>query len=247
MRLTTESMPGSPTRRTSSCACVRGGSPSTWPRHWVMTRSCHHARAQRAKRSSFTVKYCAPWSKRSSPSCRVDRRPPAARPLSKSVTTWPASLSARAAAAPATPAPMTATVSGLPREGRCTRRSYSPTSKRCRCSAVGRGRTVPSTGSSGENGRSNAPRHQRMPRVGGGVAAVEGVAVVQVDERGERFGGGAGPPEQRLAPGHAHDVVQLAVGEELPLRRVPQQVAGLRARELLARGEGNAAIALVRA
>jgi hypothetical protein len=45
------------------------------------------------------------------PRTGVAQRPPIDRPLSKSVTTCPASLRVRAAAAPATPAPMMATVS----------------------------------------------------------------------------------------------------------------------------------------
>jgi hypothetical protein len=61
-----------------------------------------------AKRSSRTVKYCAPWSKLPKDELRVLMRPPALWLFSNTVTWWPACTRVRAQAMPAMPAPMTA-------------------------------------------------------------------------------------------------------------------------------------------
>ena len=48
-------------------------------------------------------------------------------------------------------------------QGRLTFARYFLGSSRAACSSVGRARTVPKIGLAGEWGRSNCPRHQRIP------------------------------------------------------------------------------------
>ena len=90
--------------------------------HWATMPARSHASTYRRKRSSRTVKYWAPWSKRVSRSStrRVDIRPPGPRPLSKTVTGMRWSRSVRAQNRPLRPAPMTATRGGCSTGGRWT-------------------------------------------------------------------------------------------------------------------------------
>src|SRR5690606_20876115 len=59
---------------------------------------------------------------------------------------------------------------------------------------------------------------------GVGVAAVEGVAIVEFDEDGQRVAGRGGPLEDLFAPQHPQIVVHLPFADELPLGRVPYVV-----------------------
>ena len=63
------------------------------------------------------------------------------------------------------------------------------------------------------------------------ITAIQGIAMVQVDERAQRARGIAGPQRHHLSPGHAHVVVQFPVHEERGLRRIPERVARARAGE----------------
>jgi hypothetical protein len=91
-----------------------------------------------------------------------------------------------------------------------------------------------------------AAEHPEDAGVRAGVAAVEGVAVVELDEHGQRLVGIARPPEDLLAPQHAQVVVHAALADELALRRVPQRVVGARAGQLVQRVHVRAGIAGVR-
>ena len=81
--LSGEFMAGKPTHAPSPAA----GQGATLP-------ASRQSRTRTWKRGSDAVKYCAPWSKVASPkavaSRRVAMRPPAPRPLSRSVTWQPA-------------------------------------------------------------------------------------------------------------------------------------------------------------
>ena len=95
---TTAFMPGVPTQA-SSPALSQG----------VTISQAAHSATVAAKCGSRAVKYCAPWSKATSPQAdatrRVAMRPPAPRPLSITLTEYPAALSRPAQASPAMPAP----------------------------------------------------------------------------------------------------------------------------------------------
>ena len=86
------------------------------------------------------------------------------------------------------------------------------------------------------------PQAPEDAAVGARVAAVEGVAVVEVERQTQGVLGRAPPAQERLAPGHAHVVVQLAVDQERLLGRVPQRVAGLAPGQPLPRVDGLALV-----
>ena len=163
-------MAGTPTRNSgvSFSAISPPATAATRASQGLTTPASRHASAYWAKRGSLTVKYWAPWSNRASPCRREQDRPPGLRPLSNTVTSKPASPNARAHDKPATPAPTTAARGASPstrrpRGGRATMFRYAATSSRFAWPATGRSRTVPVMGFSGENGRSNWPRHHSRP------------------------------------------------------------------------------------
>ena len=84
-----------------------------------------------------------------------------------------------------------------------------------------------------------------MPLYEFGIAAVERVAVVELDHHVERLARRRGPLEDLLAPQHAQVVVDAALAHELALRGVPQLVVRLGACELVERVDELAPIARV--
>ena len=78
--------------------------------------------------------------------------------------------------------------------------------------------------------------------IGVGIAAVDGVAIVEFDHDFQGFLGRAGPFEDFFAPEHAHVIVHFTFAEELGLGGVPEGIVGARGGELL---KGVAVFALV--
>ena len=98
-------------------------------------------------------------------------------------------------------------------------------------------------GRSGRPGAVVAAEYPEDAAVGVGIAAVEGVFVVEMNHDASGFLRRFGPFEDFFAPEHAEVVVDAAFAEELGLRGVPEGIVGLGAFELLERVEMGTFIA----
>ena len=67
------------------------------------------------------------------------------------------------------------------------------------------------------------PQAPQQAAVAVGVIAIQGQAVVEVDQQAERTVGMGRPGQDGLSPGHAQVVVQLAAAQQRALRQVPQR------------------------
>ncbi len=108
--------------------------------------------------------------------------------------------------------------------------------------AVGKGGTGANRSKNGNLGRERPVELIQAPEDSserGGIAAVERVPVVEIDQPLQSSFCTGGPLQEGLAPGHADVVVELPVDEERSLGRVPEWVSGSPPRQGLPTGLGR--------